>query len=423
MASRIPGSRARCTGARAARSSCRTRRLPGDTLSTRVRYHGIPRGGLRVGPDRTGARVARGRDGRGAGAALAAVAGGERRTGDRRVARPGVRRPAGRGERHADRGRYARATAIRPGTTSSTRRCRSRRWPWRRDATRSPRFRAPSCGGACAPVTLWTPPEDSAAAGGGRVPPRGRDGGLPERPPGAASLPGSGPRGRAARAGGRAGCVGRAVRRRAGARGPGHRARGGAGDGRPVARQRGRRSRARGRAALDGGGGVPRPGSGRGRPPTGARSLGGDAAAGRGRVPAAARRPSATRRSSAGSGATSRRTATRPPRRAPSSGRWPRRRGAARLDVRPRRSGRGERRPALGGRPRRCWRALLACSGTLPPLRGQMEVGRDGYAVFVAGGAAAGGDLYAVRDRGRRRSCRSPSAPSARCGRRSRPTA
>jgi hypothetical protein len=42
----------------------------------------------------------------------------------------------------------------------------------------------------------------------------------------------------------------------------------------------------------------------------------------------------------------------------------------------------------------------LACSGTLPPLRGQMEVGRDGYAVFVAGSGAAGGDLYAVRTEG-----------------------
>jgi WD40-like Beta Propeller Repeat len=43
---------------------------------------------------------------------------------------------------------------------------------------------------------------------------------------------------------------------------------------------------------------------------------------------------------------------------------------------------------------------LAACSGTLPPLRGQMEVGRDGYAVFVAGGGVAGGDLYAVRTEG-----------------------
>jgi hypothetical protein len=44
--------------------------------------------------------------------------------------------------------------------------------------------------------------------------------------------------------------------------------------------------------------------------------------------------------------------------------------------------------------------ALAACSGSLPPLRGQMEVGRDGYAVFVAGTGPAGGDLYAVRTEG-----------------------
>jgi hypothetical protein len=43
---------------------------------------------------------------------------------------------------------------------------------------------------------------------------------------------------------------------------------------------------------------------------------------------------------------------------------------------------------------------LAACSGSLPPLRGQVEVGRDAYAIFVGGGGAAGGDLYAVRTSG-----------------------
>ena len=43
---------------------------------------------------------------------------------------------------------------------------------------------------------------------------------------------------------------------------------------------------------------------------------------------------------------------------------------------------------------------LPACEGTLPPLRGQMEVGRDAYAVFVAGTGVAGGDLFAVRTEG-----------------------
>jgi hypothetical protein len=43
---------------------------------------------------------------------------------------------------------------------------------------------------------------------------------------------------------------------------------------------------------------------------------------------------------------------------------------------------------------------MSACSGSLPPLRGQIEVGRDAYAVFVAGSGLAGGDLYAVRAEG-----------------------
>jgi hypothetical protein len=61
---------------------------------------------------------------------------------------------------------------------------------------------------------------------------------------------------------------------------------------------------------------------------------------------------------------------------------------------------------ALMARERHVWWAgaiglgLAGCSGTLPPLRGQMEVGKDAYAVFVGGGGAAGGDLYAVRTEG-----------------------
>jgi len=43
---------------------------------------------------------------------------------------------------------------------------------------------------------------------------------------------------------------------------------------------------------------------------------------------------------------------------------------------------------------------VAACSGTLPPLRGQIEVGREAYAIVVAGGDAASGDLYAVRANG-----------------------
>ena len=42
---------------------------------------------------------------------------------------------------------------------------------------------------------------------------------------------------------------------------------------------------------------------------------------------------------------------------------------------------------------------LAACEGTLPPLRGKAEVGRDAYAVFV-GGSGISSDLYAVRGDG-----------------------
>jgi hypothetical protein len=42
---------------------------------------------------------------------------------------------------------------------------------------------------------------------------------------------------------------------------------------------------------------------------------------------------------------------------------------------------------------------LLISCGTLPPLRGKIDVGRESYAVFV-GGSGMSGDLYAVRANG-----------------------
>jgi hypothetical protein len=42
---------------------------------------------------------------------------------------------------------------------------------------------------------------------------------------------------------------------------------------------------------------------------------------------------------------------------------------------------------------------ISSCDPTLPPLRGQMEIGRDPYAVFV-GGRGPNSDLYAVRPDG-----------------------
>jgi hypothetical protein len=58
-------------------------------------------------------------------------------------------------------------------------------------------------------------------------------------------------------------------------------------------------------------------------------------------------------------------------------------------------------RGSRAGRPFTVFRLLftlfpvLAC-GTLPPLRGKIDVGREAYAIFV-GGSGLGGDLYAVR--------------------------
>ncbi|MGH7497698.1 MAG: TolB family protein, partial [Gemmatimonadales bacterium] len=50
-------------------------------------------------------------------------------------------------------------------------------------------------------------------------------------------------------------------------------------------------------------------------------------------------------------------------------------------------------------RPTMLVAALAGCSA-LSPLHGKLEVGRDAYAVFVAGKSPAGGDLYAVRVEG-----------------------
>ena len=44
--------------------------------------------------------------------------------------------------------------------------------------------------------------------------------------------------------------------------------------------------------------------------------------------------------------------------------------------------------------------ACLGCSGTLPPLRGEIQVGRESYAIVAAGGDASSGDIYAVRAAG-----------------------
>ena len=141
-------------------------KAPGDTLTTRVRYHGIPRGGIRVGVDRTGHR------------ALAGETAGDR-------ARLWLPVPAGEGARvtvqwniQADQ----RQRAIGNGTLVKidTLAYGHTTWHYRQDTpvplealavavgtysvTTRPR---PGCASQCAPVTIWTSPDDSAAVGSG----------------------------------------------------------------------------------------------------------------------------------------------------------------------------------------------------------------------------------------------------------------
>jgi aminopeptidase N len=141
-------------------------KAPGDTLTTRVRYHGIPRGGFRVGPDRTGAR------------GLAAETAGDR-------APLWLPVPAGEPGRvtvtwnvQASEGQRAIATGVLTGVDTLS--YGHTTWHFRLDrpvplgalAVAAGRYAVTTlphstCGEACVPVTLWTPPDDSAAAAAG----------------------------------------------------------------------------------------------------------------------------------------------------------------------------------------------------------------------------------------------------------------
>ena len=138
----------------------------GDTLSTRVRYHGTPRGGLRVGPDRTGARALAGETAEGRTPLWLPSPEG---SGGRVTVAWHVQASAG--QRAVANGTLTRVDTLAYGHTT---------WHYVLDmrvplealvvavgrfaVTSLPRT---SCGDPCAPVTLWTPPEDSAAAAAG----------------------------------------------------------------------------------------------------------------------------------------------------------------------------------------------------------------------------------------------------------------
>lgn len=138
----------------------------GDTLSTRVRYHGIPRGGLSVGLDRAGAR-----------ALAAETAGGKASlwlpVPDARGGRVTVawHVQGTTGQRVVANGTLVRVDTLAYGRTT---------WHFQLDTpipleglavaagtyavTALPRS---ACADPCPPVTLWTPPDDSAAAAAG----------------------------------------------------------------------------------------------------------------------------------------------------------------------------------------------------------------------------------------------------------------
>jgi len=141
-------------------------KVAGDTLSTRVRYHGTPRGGLRVGPDRTGARALAGETAGGRAPLWLPSPEGS----DGRVTVT-WHVQASAGQRVVANGTLAKVDTLAYGHTT---------WHYVLDtpvplealAVAVGRFAVTSlprahCGDPCAPVKLWTPPQDSSAAAAG----------------------------------------------------------------------------------------------------------------------------------------------------------------------------------------------------------------------------------------------------------------
>jgi aminopeptidase N len=142
-------------------------KAPGDTLTTRVRYHGIPRGGFRVGPDRTGARALAGETAAGRAPLWLPVPEGD---GSSR-ARVTWNVQASEGQRVVANGRLVKVDTLAYGNST---------WHYALDtpiplealAVAAGRYAVttlphPACRERCVPVTLWTTPEDSAAAAAG----------------------------------------------------------------------------------------------------------------------------------------------------------------------------------------------------------------------------------------------------------------
>ena len=138
-------------------------KAPGDTLTTRVRYHGVPRGGFRVGPDQSGARALAGTTGGGVGTLWLPMPPG----GPSRVA-VAWNVQASDGQRVVANGALTGVDTLSYGHTT---------WHYRLDtpvpldglAVAAGRYAVTTlphsaCPNACVSVTVWTSPADSAAA-------------------------------------------------------------------------------------------------------------------------------------------------------------------------------------------------------------------------------------------------------------------
>jgi aminopeptidase N len=141
-------------------------KAPGDTLTTRVRYHGYPAGGFRAGADLAGARAFAGTTGGGVARLWLPVP-----TGDlgRAVVTWNVQ--ASKGQRVVANGVLTGIDTLNYGHST---------WHYRTDvpipldalAVAADHYAVttlphPGCARACVPVTLWTAPADSAAAAAG----------------------------------------------------------------------------------------------------------------------------------------------------------------------------------------------------------------------------------------------------------------
>jgi aminopeptidase N len=138
-------------------------KAPGDTLTTRVRYHGTPHGGLRVGLDRAGRRALAGETASGRAPLWLPVPEG---SGARVVVSWHVQ--ASQGQRAVANGTLVKVDTLAYGHST---------WQYRLDTpvpldalavavgtyAVTPLTR-PACRQTCAPVSLWTVPDDSAAA-------------------------------------------------------------------------------------------------------------------------------------------------------------------------------------------------------------------------------------------------------------------